>query len=288
MLLLSLQGLTPPPAGSASPPLLSAPTSAAPAVFQPQSFANARQPAPMAAESAPAGSAFSGDSMSLLSAAAAAMTGRHADLLLRASPPTASSGASDESEVADDDNDDDEDAGNDGKEPGRRRCESGDAAAASYAFSLAGERPACGHGPTSCFCRCPFTNCGATFLNGEAFVEHVCGKLHRFHRKALLGVWGCIFRGCHNRRSVWKKCYLAEHLLVQHFKIKRHQCPECGERFSQKKNLFGKGGHCTPRPCRHCGAIMTCLTRHRVLCRSGAACSDDLPPQPAALDAVLL
>ncbi len=82
--------------------------------------------------------------------------------------------------------------------------------------------------------------------------------------------------------------------MQHHFKFKRHQCPECGERFSQKKNLFGKGGHCSQRTCRQCGLQMTCLTVHRRRCPAASGGTshseetdddDALPPAPAALDA---
>lgn len=67
--------------------------------------------------------------------------------------------------------------------------------------------------------------------------------------------------------------------MQQHFKFKRHQCPECGERFSQKKNLFGRGGHCSARMCRHCNTSMTCLTQHRLVCTSAAAASPPSSPR---------
>lgn len=123
----------------------------------------------------------------------------------------------------------------------------------------------CTHG-SSCFCSCPFKDCDQVFTHPEAFVQHICDKGHRRDLKDRLQRFGCLFPGCSNRRSVWKKCYVMEHLLVSHFQFKRFECPDCGERFSQKKNLYGKEGHCTKRICRQCQQTMTCLTKHRAAC----------------------
>lgn len=87
-------------------------------------------------------------------------------------------------------------------------------AAIAGAASSSASVVACRHGAVSCFCACPFRGCIHKFTHPETWTEHVCGKAHRRELQAHLDRFGCVFPGCHNRRSVWKKCYMTEHLLV--------------------------------------------------------------------------